>query len=321
MMPQFLKDYLGNNIGSQLKYQVSYACRYNTKKTKLFVHTLTLPKYIITALTTSFLDGFKDKPVENYDPEQTDKDNIYKFNGEQLLQQSALLNFLSLKTVKTDNDEGFEVENADQLPQSDKINFIISKFLYNDNGVQKVILFFSKHKTNSILEKIYKWFTNEEFKKLEKKELYVFNDYISCFYFDDDYYIYNVDEFHQIFKYWEKLKEVRNKIINSLEQENIISNMEEYKKEFEQHYNLKSMVKIDPTSAKSFVKTNSRKIKKICETNELNLTFNEKKQQFTIVDKDGVTILNRILSERSGHNLQDDFVTFPSFKKHPKRRT
>ncbi len=113
---------------------------------------------------------------------------------------------------------------------------------------------------------------------------------------------------------------MRTKVLNFIEKENMISNIEEYRKIFTEHYNLKSMVKIDPQKAKEFVYDNRNEIKRVCDENHLSLDFDEEKIQFTIGNESGVTTLNRILSERSGFNLREEFITFPTFKKHSKKQ-
>ncbi|MGE7860395.1 Kiwa anti-phage protein KwaB-like domain-containing protein [Bacillus mobilis] len=319
-MSNFLSSVLPITLQS-LQYDTSFACRYNTKKNKWSIYGINLPKLVLEELKENTIKGLE-KKLDEYDPEQESKDNVYKFDSNLLVQQQMILQkFLNKNTSQVTGEAmSFDIVNAEKIPNSSSIDFMIHKFSGEVQGKTEDILVFSKHKKLKILNKVYKIFSNEDFHKVEKENLYIFNTQVTCIYYTGFYYIYNVGEFHEIFKYWEKLKEKRNEVLNFIEQEGLVSNLDDYKKTFEQHYNMKSMVKIDPAFAKEFVQNNKESICQICEENELDLEFNKENQQFTLKSDEGVTTLNRILSKRSGHNLVKEFVTFPTFKKHQKKK-
>ncbi|WP_180962573.1 hypothetical protein, partial [Salimicrobium jeotgali] len=170
------------NKNTNLNYERSFACRYNTKKDKLFIHLIKTPEDILEKLLGDFREML-DTHVNDYDPEQQDSDNTYKFNSDFLIQQEEIKKtFLENTNIK--DSEEFKIENSDKLPLNNKIDFIIHKF---NLGSEKLLIF-SKHKGNNVLKRIYKFFSSEDFNKINEDELYVFNETVSCFYYSNHYY-------------------------------------------------------------------------------------------------------------------------------------
>jgi len=292
-------------------YSCSFACRISSNNKKWFISETTMPHDYLEELALIY-KGESEKQIESYDPEQESSDYVYEFNSENLIQQDAFSNvFLGLTNQTLEN---FTIETEEEFPISSKIDFFIHEFSFVD---EKIFIFSKQTSSNVTKKKLYS-FGGEEFIKLEKKDIYILNEDISCIYSDKKYYISNMKNFHGIFKYWKKLEEIRRGVLDNLSNKGIISNFREYREIYEKFYNLKTVIKIKEYEADmdTFIKVNKAKLSDICNTNDLNLNFDQNTCQFTINSADGVTILNRILSNRSGYNLMDDFVTFPSFKTH-----
>jgi len=160
--------------------------------------------------------------------------------------------------------------------------------------------------------------SNDDFREIDTEKIYIFSDEVGCALFDGTYYIFNVNHFHEIFKYWDRLYQIRDDVLSTIEQKSIVSNFEEYKDHFLRFYNLKSLIKIKEykEDMETFIQRNKDQLFRICNEHLIDLEFDPKKCKFKILGKEGVTILNRILSNRSGYNLKEEFVTFPTFKNH-----
>lgn len=303
----------------KFEYVNSYTCKYSKKKNILYIFQVTIPTKVQEDLSEKLQKQITDKKLEHYDPEQESQDTVYEFKGKQLPQHFAITNTFYNSELKEDNNAltEFEIKNSEDLPPSDKIDFYIHEYLFEG----KKVLIFSKQVNSKITKKTFFELNGSEFKEIDNKKLYLFSNDITCLLYEENYYIFNIKNFHGIFKYWEELIKIRDEIIIDLEKENIISNFSDYKEEYSKFYNITTLLKLQHYKGgmQKYIKDHTQQLSDICtNNNNVGLKFDSKKQQFEILDKAGVTVLNRILSDRSGHNLNSEFITFPSFKKHNK---
>ncbi|WP_024718797.1 Kiwa anti-phage protein KwaB-like domain-containing protein [Bacillus altitudinis] len=310
---------------ADLNYTCSYTCRVPASNKKWFVHRTNLPDEYINKLLTLFYEKL-DLQVEDFDVEQESKDYVYKFESNDLFQHKTIAQYFInsdvVNTVDPVDDNGgivkqaekFKIDHEENLPTSEKIDFIIHEF---QSEHQKVFLFTKHGKSNITKNKLFN-FTGESFNVLNKSNLYVFNEDISFILLNDKYYIFSPFQFQSIFKYWKELTKIRDEVLNDLKEKSYITNIDDFEEDYKKFYHMKSIIKIREyqEDIPTMLKKNKQELKEICESNEVNLEFDSDKCQFTIKDPKGITILNRILSNRSGHNLHKDFVTYPSFKTH-----
>ncbi|MFC7062839.1 Kiwa anti-phage protein KwaB-like domain-containing protein [Halobacillus seohaensis] len=308
-----LNEIISEDVIDSLEYKNSLTCKYNTKGDEISASTVSIPDEIVNYIVTN-LKKKLDYAVDDYDPEYPNERTILKFDKTLLIQHETFMNFLYPDTEEGEHaNPNFGIVNAERLQKPDKIDFVVHIFKYGEEE----ILIFTKHSKPELLKKIYWLQSQEDFKKIDKDRLYVFKDKITCLYYGD-YYIYDKTEFHQLFKYWEKLEEVRDNVVNHLEREGIVSNLSEYRDKYKKHYNMQSIIKIDTDNVKNFIKTNEGTLEDICDQLDLDIKFDKSNNQFEIEDEKGITILNRILSYRSGFNLTKDFVTFSTYQAHGK---
>src|SRR5699024_4515346 len=139
---------------------------------------------------------------------------------------------------------------------------------------EQEILIFTKHNKSEILKKIF-WLNNQEdFKAMDKDKLYVFRDKITCVY-HGNYFIFDQNEFHELFKYWEHMEMIRDKVINHLEDNRIVKNISDYKDTYKKHYNMKSIIKIDTENVQDFIKENKNTIHEICSSLDISVDFDK----------------------------------------------
>ncbi|KLV14237.1 Kiwa anti-phage protein KwaB-like domain-containing protein [Bacillus altitudinis] len=331
---------------TDLNYTCSYTCRVPASNKKWFVHRTNLPDEYINKLLTLFYEKL-DLQVEDFDVEQESKDYVYEFESNDLFQHKTIAQYFInsdvddvvntvdvgdatagdvVNTVNAVDDykkknggivkqaAKFKIDHEENLPTSEKIDFIIHEFQIEQ---QKVFLFTKHGKSNITKNKLFN-FTGEGFNVLNKSNLYVFNEDISFILLNDKYYIFSPFQFQSIFKYWEELYKIRDEVLNDLKEKSYITNIDDFEEDYNKFYHMKSIIKIREyqEDIPTMLKENKQELKEICESNDVNLEFDSDKCQFTIKDPKGITILNRILSNRSGHNLHKDFVTYPSFKTH-----
>jgi Domain of unknown function (DUF4868) len=318
---QTLSAATGINNTSEIEFIQSYSMRYNTKKNKIFMHKLQLPLDIRTEIFDSFKLGLN-KTINDYDIESQDPDFISNLSGNLLIHHDPIKNtfFNDSRNINTQEEPLISLENEKELPLSDKIDFLLLHVKIKKNN--KSVLLFLKQKSDSILKKRFFRKKGNEFDILDNENLYIFDTSVSCILYEDTYYIYHIGQFNQIFKYWDALEKKSKEVQDFLEKEEIVSNLDKFKETFGKHYNLKSITKINPKEVKPFLEKNKDDIKKACEERQLHLQFDDSILQFTVDDDKGVTILNRILSKRSGYSLEGFFITFPTYEKHAnKNRT
>ncbi|MFW2109610.1 DUF4868 domain-containing protein [Bacillus spizizenii] len=300
-------------------YLNSYSIRNSSSNKKWFVYRMTLPHEYIEKITELFKQKLN-LTIEEFDVEQESQDFVYSFSGNNLIQHDKFKEyFIGTSEVNNthsdkENFNEFEINSEENLPVSNKIDFIIHEF---KSGDQQLFIF-TKHKNKGITKSKLFNFNGDDFKVMDNSKIYVFDENISCAFINDEYYIFESKNFQSIFKYWEELYKIRDTVIEDLRKNSYITNFTEYEEDYKKFYNMSTLIKIKEfqNDIPTFLNENKRKLKEICDNNALNLTFNPKTCQFTIEKKEGVTVLNRILSNRSGHNLYQQFVTYPSFKTH-----
>ena len=311
---RFFSDVIMVDGKSDLVYQHSYACRYTANNSKWSIYQVGIPEKIQKIITETF-ELNPEKLLEKYDPEQESSDFVYEFDSNDLVQHTAIVDiFIEGKTSIDPALETFSIKGAEKLPQSDKIDFFIHEFLLNDEA----LLLFSKQINSKVTKKTFFELSDDDFREIDTERIYVFSDDVTCALFKGKYYIFNVTNFHGIFKYWDRLFQIRDEVISKIEQKAIISNFKDYKDQYLKFYNLKALIKIKEyqQDMEVFIRENKDQITKICNEHRLNLEFDSAYCKFKLLEKEGVTVLNRILSNRSGFNLNDEFITFPSFKSH-----
>ena len=311
-MEKFFKE-VTEKLGLK-EYSHSFLCFNKSNNLKWFIKRVELPEEHIKDITRNFNESLG-KPLQLIDYEQYSTDNVYRFNGENLIQHAEMKSNILGKANETNElmkeEKKFTIETAEKLPVTGKIEFVIHFF--NENGQD--ILLFTKHQGSSLMKKTIYSFSDNEFKEIDKENLYLFNTNVTCACINDHYYIFDVDKFTGLFKYWDKLKEMRDDVIQDIQALKIVSNFEEYNEIYQKFYNLKSIIKIKEANIdlKEYISDNKDRFEQICTENNLSLTFDKRKESFNITANEGVTVLNRILSGRSGHHLSGHFITFPSF--------
>ncbi|MGK4115696.1 Kiwa anti-phage protein KwaB-like domain-containing protein [Lysinibacillus capsici] len=303
---KFPKDF---DILKDLK--THYLMSYSSDNKKLLTHSANLEKSFLDELKIQFESKY-DLPIETFETEKEIDDKVYLFLEKDkagLKFYKEILTLLNIKKFNIDN----AISQANKIPNPSKLKFIISHFETKSNDH---ILIFTRQDRIGIpnKKKAFKFNGKEDFKEVTIDDIYLFNTFPTCIFINEEIYVIDYKGFIEIFQYKEHLKNHVNDVVDMLESSSIITNMNHFKDSFKKYRFFNALTKIDkdPKNVSQFVKSNANDIEKITREYEVNFKYDSKNNNFEIGNEEGIKILVRLLSDRTGFNLAKDFILYPT---------
>lgn len=276
------------------------------------VSSATLHNEHLTELKKNF-EAKLELPIDSFEVEKEIDDKVYLFGDrENLIGYNELIKYFNIPQDPNipEAEPAIIVKVAETIPTARELKFLIHHFEVGKDN----ILIFTRQDRIALSDKksIYKIFKDSDFEKVDDKDYYMFNPYVTCVFINDEVYVVDYRGFIEIFNYKNHLKKHVEDVIGLLESSGIVTNITHYKEEVShyRHFNALTKVKNDEKHIKNYVKENNEKIFNISQDYPVNFKFNSKENSFDIDSEDGLKLVIRILSDRAGFDFRDDLITY-----------
>jgi len=306
---KFPKDF---NIISDI--QTHYLMHYSSDKQRLYTHSANLDEDFIKQLKFN-MESKYDLPLDTFETEKEIDDKVYFISNQDKIGLKFYDDILDLFNIKPSitTKSNSSISPGNKIPSPSKLKFIISQFKTKSD---ENILIFTRQDRIGIpnKKKAFKFSGGEDFKVVEIDDIYLFNPFPTCIFINEDIYVIDYKGFIEIFQYKEHLKKHVSDVIEMLEKSTIISNIGSYKKNFNEYRYFNAITKIDNDSSNvvKFIKSNEAEIKKITNDYDVHFDYDSSQNNFQILKEDGIKILVRLLSDRTGFSLANNFIMYPT---------
>ncbi|MFJ5766765.1 Kiwa anti-phage protein KwaB-like domain-containing protein [Lysinibacillus sp. NPDC093210] len=308
------KDKLPKDFDMLTDLQAHYLMSYSPNKEQLFMHSANLDSNFLKDLKSNVADKYE-LPLDTFETEKEIDDKVYIFppkDKDGLKFSKEILDVFKI-TTGTIIGSNNSITTATKIPTPTNLKFIISHFKTNSGNN---VLIFSRQDRIGVpnKKKAFKFNGNDDFNIVNIDDIYLFNPFPTCIFINEDIYVIDYKGFIEIFQYKQHLTTYVNDVIEMLEKSAIISNMSSYKTSFGKYRFFNALTKIDkdPNAVLKFVKSNAADIQKITTEYEVHFNYDSTQNNFHILDEEGIKILVRLLSDRTGFNLANTFIMYPS---------